>query len=151
MWSRDCLSGSQVDGANWLTYPKAFTLLALEGNSFVFPWKAIMDKSGRDFSIQVEIWDFFFFQVEILYLMQKVFFRSRFFISSREFFFMSRFLFQVENFVFMSRFLTEVDNMYFFFFFSCPDFYLKSRIIHGESRNVTQDSLLVFPVKDENN
>ena len=113
--------------------------------------------SSRDFffklrvSIQVEI---FFIQVEIFQFKSRFFFMSRF-LSQVENFFMSRFLSQVEIFFFpvenflMSRYFHSCRDFYFFkstFLFMSRSFDSSRHFsIQGESRNISKDSLLVFP------
>ena len=113
--------------------------------------------SSRDFffklrvSIQVEI---FFIQVEIFQFKSRFFFHVEILISSRKFFYVEIFIssrdlfFPVENFL-MSRYFHSCRDFYFFksrFLFMSRSFDSSRHFsIQGESRNISQDSLLVFP------
>ena len=86
--------------------------ISISGHFVIFIlWQAILDKSGRDFFIQIKN---SFFKVRVSIQVEIFFFMSRFkFISSREFFLTSRFLSQVEKF-FSSRefFHDEIFNFF---------------------------------------
>ena len=129
-------------------------------------WQAILDKSDRDFSIQVGIsyssWHFFFkltflFQAE-MFLFKSRFFHVEMFIWSREVFFSCRdFLFQVKVFISCQKFF-HVD-----IFFSRAEFffYVKWRFLFSSRsfkwtflnswRDVTQEYLLAFSGNDISN
>ena len=125
------------------TYKVPMTMESHDKAVGIFPFKSRFFFPFQDFPIQVVI---FFSQVEN--------FHVEIFISSRDFF-------HVEMFISSGE------------FFSCRDFYLKSRIcfscrdflsqveifchvemiqfsIQGESRDVTQDSMMAFPGKYKN-
>ena len=124
-------------------------------------WQAILDKSGRDFSVQVKN-SFFKVRVSIfksrsfLFKLRcfkwRFFFHVEIFISRRDFHRKSR-IFFLSRIYSCQGISVQVEIL----IFSSQDFFFMSRSINssrhfsiqGESRDVCLDSLLVFPALDK--